>query len=373
MKILNKNHRKKMTKTNVKFISEDKSEFMNELKIKVKNYFETNKITKYGNKNLVVKAIFMVSLYILPYLLMLTGIITSGLGFFLAWIIMGIGMAGVGMGLMHDANHRTFSKNPKVNNFLGKSLYFLGGFPPNWKFQHNNMHHGNTNIEGHDDDITSLKILRFSPHQTYRKIHKFQHFYAWIFYGLMTISWSTSKDFKQLKKYKNSEGYFRKNRKFSKYLLDLIFAKTIYYIVFLIIPLIFFPISWYWTILFYLAMHFVAGSILGIVFQTAHIMPSSEFPLPDENGNIQNDWAIHQLSTTSDYSPENRFFSWLIGGLNFQIEHHLFPNISHVHYRKLSPIVKNTALKYNLPYNIQANFISALANHTKMLKILGEK
>jgi linoleoyl-CoA desaturase len=120
-------------------------------------------------------------------------------------------------------------------------------------------------------------------------------------------------------------------------------------------------------------MHFISGLILGTIFQTAHVVPTSSYPLPDENGNVENDWAIHQLYTTSDFSPGSRIMSWLIGGLNFQVEHHLFPNISHVHYRNLSPIVKETAHKYNLPYSYQPNFFKAVYSHFKMMRMLGVK
>jgi linoleoyl-CoA desaturase len=120
-------------------------------------------------------------------------------------------------------------------------------------------------------------------------------------------------------------------------------------------------------------MHFVCGFLLGIIFQTAHVMPSSEYPMPDENGNLDNSWAVHQLLTTTDYAPRSIFFSWMIGGLNYQIEHHLFPNISHVHYRNLSKYVAKTAEKHNLPYHVQPSFLRALYYHYIMLKTLGAK
>jgi len=154
-------------------------------------------------------------------------------------------------------------------------------------------------------------------------------------------------------------------------LLNLVVAKILYYAVFMAVPIILIPVSWYCIVLGFLAMHFISGFILSVIFQTAHIMPTSAYPLPDEQGNIFNNWAIHQLMTTSDYSPKSRIFYWFIGGLNFQVVHHLFPNISHVHYKRLSVLVKSTAEKYNLSYNGQPNFIHAIRNHTKMLWMLG--
>jgi linoleoyl-CoA desaturase len=360
-----------MIQNKVKFSPDIKPDFFNELREKVKHYFETNNISKYGNTNMLLKSIFMLSLYFTPYILMLTGLITSLPAIFLCWILMGIGMAGVGMGLMHDANHGTFSKNRKINNFLGKSIYLLGGYPPNWKFQHNTLHHAYTNIQGHDDDVSSVSLLRFTPHRPLYKIHKYQNWYAWFFYGLMTLSWSTAKDFMQLIRYKKSGKAFTGNNSYSGMFVNMILGKIVYYAVFLILPLMILSIPWYLVVLAFICMHFTTGVILGIVFQTAHIVTDAEFPLPDENGNIDNNWAIHQLSTTSDYSPKSRIFSWLIGGLNFQVEHHLFPNVSHIHYRKISKYVKETAQKYGLPYHVQGSFIAAILNHARMLKMLG--
>jgi len=362
-----------MTKNKVKFSVQVKSDFINELREKVRIHFETNHISKYGNFRIISKSIFMISLYLIPYALMLAGVITSLSGIFACWIIMGFGMAGVGMGVMHDANHGTYSKYRNINSFMAKSLYFLGGFPPNWKYQHNTLHHAFTNIVGHDDDISSVKLLRLSPHSPLFKIHRFQIWYAWVFYGLMTLSWATAKDFRQMQRYKKAGTAFTGKKSISEMYIKMLLGKIVYYVVFLITPLIFIPISWYWILLAFVAMHFTCGVILGIVFQTAHVVTKTAFPLPDENGNIENNWAIHQLATTADFAPKSSLLSWLIGGLNYQVEHHLFPNISHVHYKQISKIVKESAQKFGLPYHVHPTFLSAIWSHARMLKFLGRK
>jgi linoleoyl-CoA desaturase len=302
---------------------------------------------------------------------MLSGVINSFAGVLISWIIMGIGQAGVGMGVMHDANHRSLSKNQTINKLMSNTLYLLGGTPITWQHQHNTLHHGFTNIDGHDEDISPVSVLRFSPHKPLLRIHKYQHLYAWFFYGLMTILWVTTKDFKQLIRY-NKSGVTLSNNKSFKHLMGIvILSKVIYYIVLMIIPMLILPFAWYWIMVFFITMHFTSGFILTIIFQTAHVVPTSEYPLPDENGTLENNWAVHQLYTTSNYSPKNRVFSWFIGGLNYQVEHHLFPNISHVHYHKISKLVKDMANKYNLPYHVQPGFLKALWEHTIMLKKLG--
>ncbi|HKK68077.1 MAG TPA: acyl-CoA desaturase, partial [Bacteroidales bacterium] len=301
---------------------------------------------------------------------MLSGVVTSVWGVVACWLVMGMGMAGLGMVLMHDANHRVFSKNMTINKWLGKSLYLLGGFPPNWRHQHNTMHHGFTNIEGHDEDIAPVGLLRFSPHRKLHRIHRFQHIYAWFFYGLMTLSWVTVKDFVRINKYRK-DGVAPFNKKYSTYLTDLIIAKLLYYTFLLVLPALVLPVAWYWVVGGFLLMHYLSGLILTTIFQTAHVVPSSEYPLPAGNGKVENNWAIHQLLTTSDFSPNGKVLSWMIGGLNFQVEHHLFPNISHVHYKNISRLVQETAQEYNLPYHFQDSFFSALKGHWKMLKDLG--
>ncbi len=362
-----------MIKDKIKFSAQVKPEFINELREEVKIFLETNRLSKYGNAQMVVKTIFMLLVYMGPYFLMLSGVVSSVPGVLLCWVIMGIGMAGVGMGVMHDANHGTFAKNRSVNSFFTKSLYLLGGFPPTWQHQHNTLHHGFTNVEGHDEDIGGIAILRFSPHRPLYKIHRFQYLYAWFFYGLMTISWSTIKDFGQLRLFKASGATLANNTTYRQLYMRMIFGKIFYYIIFMVIPLFVLTVPWYWVVLSFLAMHFICGVILGAIFQTAHVVTSSAYPLPDENGNIENSWAIHQLQTTSDYSPNNPIFSWLIGGLNYQVEHHLFPNISHIHYHKIAPIVREKAEKFGLPYHVHPSFYLAVGNHVKMLKNLGRQ
>ena len=87
---------------------------------------------------------------------------------------------------------------------------------------------------------------------------------------------------------------------------------------------------------------------MSTVFQMAHVVEGAAQPLPDEDSVVHTEWAVHQLRSTSDFGRNNVFLNWYVGGLNFQIEHHLFPNISHVHYRNIAPIVEETARELGL-------------------------
>jgi len=350
----------------------DKQEFVTELRAEVNNYFKDKGTGKYGGTTILLKTLLMSVVYFFPYGLMLSGVISS-LGLMLiCWVLMGLGVAGIGLVTMHDANHGTFSKYHWVNKLFGNSLYLLGGFPANWKYQHNTLHHGYTNIEGHDEDIAHDGILRFSPHKPLKKVHKYQYIYAWFFYGLMTFSWVTRKDFKQLRKYKNEGAVLSGDGNYKLLYFKLLISKIMYYTVFLALPLLLIPLSWYWVLSGFLMMHFISGLVLSTIFQAAHVVPSSDYPLPDSNNILSNNWAVHQLHTTCDFAPDSKIFSWFIGGLNYQVVHHLFPNISHVHYKNLAEIVKKTAEKYQLPYHVNRTFYLAVYQHSLMLKSLGK-
>lgn len=354
----------------IKFAKNHNEEFYKVLRQRVNDYFKSNNISRYANANMVIKTVFMLALYFVPFVLILT-FAESWLLIALLWILMGFGMAGIGLSVMHDANHGAYSRVEWVNKLVGNVMLFLGGSDVNWRIQHNVLHHTYTNITGMDEDIDPGIVMRFSPHEKRRFMHRFQHIYAWFFYGLMTMLWFISKDYKQAIRYKKLGLMSTQKISFGQHMAKLIFGKIFYAIVTIGLPLLLSPASWWFTILGFIMMQFVAGLTLAMIFQPAHVVPTSDFPIPDESGNINADWAVNQLYNTANFAPGARLFSWYVGGLNYQVEHHLFPNVCHIHYRKISKIVKETAAEYNLPYHSYKTFYRALAEHTKLLKRLG--
>lgn len=354
----------------VKFATNPNKDFYKVLQKRVNEYFKSNNISRHGNAEMVLKTIVMISIYVIPYLSILF-FFQNPFMIFLMWVIMGIGMAGIGLSIMHDANHGAYSKNQTVNKVMGYIITLVGGHDVNWRIQHNVLHHTYTNINGMDEDLDPGSILRFSPHQPRKSFHKYQHIYTWFLYGMMTMLWSTTKDFKQLWRYKNKELLETQNVSFATSLSIMLLSKVLYYIVILGLPLMYSPLSVGGTIASYLTMHFVCGVILGAIFQPAHIVSTSEFLLPDASGNIEEDWAINQLLSTSNFAPGAKLLSWYVGGLNYQVEHHLFPNICHIHYSKISKIVRETAFEYNLPYHSQKTWGNAIVSHGKMMYDLG--
>lgn len=347
-----------------------KSEFAKVLRKRVNLYFKEKNISKQSNFNMISKSVFMLSLYFIPYSFIISGSVDLYWLNLLLFALMGLGMSGIGMSVMHDANHGSYFKSKKLNNIVGQVITLIGGNAINWKLQHNVLHHTYTNISGMDEDLESDPLMRFSPDQEVKKFHKFQHVYAWFLYGLMTISWSIDKDFSQLVRYKKKGLLKLQNIKFNSAMTTLIVTKVFYYCYALVLPIIFAP-NWWIAVIGYLIMHFVAGFVLAIVFQCAHVIEKTDYPKPKETGDMDTDFYVHQLSTTANFGSRSKFFSWFVGGLNFQVEHHLFPNICHIHYKKISPIVKKTALEFGYPYHSFKTFFEALSCHTRHLKELG--
>ena len=356
--------------TAIKFNVQDKPEFYREVLKRVNRYFKEKKITKYANLNMKIKTVFMLSLYFIPLLIMLTGIANSLFQVTLMWIIMGFGITGIGLSVMHDANHGSYSKNKTVNSLLGFTLNFVGGFHVNWKIQHNVLHHSFTNIDGHDGDIEN-PIMRFSPTQKRKKWFKYQAFYAPFLYSLMTIFWCVFKDFQRLIMYNKNNLLAKERPSFIKALLEMIFNKIWYVTLTLVLPLIIIDLPWWQILSGYFLMHFICGLVLALIFQPAHVIEETEFYIPDENNSVENNWAIHQMKTTCNFANGSTYFSWFVGGLNYQIEHHLFPSICHIHYKDISKIVKSTAEEFDVPYHQHKTFYDALKSHFKMLHKLG--
>lgn len=358
----------------VVFDNKNGGEFISTLRGRVDEYFNKKGISRHANFNMVMKTLFMLALYFVPYAFIVSGMVTNAWLLLLLWTVMGFGIGGIGLSIMHDANHGSYSKNKGINRFLGAMLNVVGGHDTTWRIQHNVLHHSFTNVHGLDEDLDPGGMMRFSPHTPWKKAYKYQHIYAWFFYSLMTLSWVTIKDFKQLVRY-NKMGLMKgQQTTFRKELIMAIATKVIFYGYFVFIPIFVTGISWWLVLIGLFVATSVSGLVLAAIFQPAHVMEDNEFPMPKEGTNlIENNWAIHQMVTTANFSPKSIFFSWYVGGLNYQIEHHLFPNICHVHYRKISGIVRKTAEEFNLPYHVQPTFVKALWEHTKMLKALGKK
>jgi linoleoyl-CoA desaturase len=360
-------------KPNTIRFSSARADFFTTLNQRVNEYFKSNNISRYANGEMKIKTVAMFSIYFVPYTLMITGMVSNIWMMLGLCIVMGLGLAGIGLSVMHDANHGGYSNKKWVNNLLGFSLNLVGGNALNWKIQHNVLHHTYTNIHDVDEDISPRGVLRMTPHGEWKGIHKFQHVYAWPLYGLLTLIWVIAKDFVRIVRY-HKDGMLKKQKAnvVTEWII-LLASKAVYVFYVGVLPVMLLPVTWWQAVLAFVIMHYVGGFILAIIFQPAHVIDGTEYPLPDDDGKMENNWAIHQLLTTTNFANNNRLLNWYVGGLNFQVEHHLFPNICHVHYRNISPIVKYTAEEFGIPYKAEPTFIGALVSHAKLLKQLGQK
>jgi len=357
-------------KGQVRFINKDKSLFYATVKKRVDEYFSQQQLSKNANATMVIKTIVLLSTYFIPFIILVL-VQPPFAVMCLLWLVMGLSLSGIGMSIMHDANHGAYSKNKSVNNFLGHTLNLAGGSVFNWKLQHNILHHTYTNIAHIDEDISDKLVLRFNPHTVVKKYQKLQYVYAFFFYGLVTFYWASFKDFLQIARYTRN-GVNPNSRKENAIIITrMIIDKFLYFSITIGIPIMAGIAVWQVLAGFFL-MHFASGIILTVIFQLAHTVEGTSHPLPNDAGDIENCWAIHQMNTTMNFSKGSSILTWYLGGLNYQIEHHLFPRICHVHYPSIAPIVEQTAIEFGIPYMQNETFGKAFKSHLALMKRFGK-
>jgi len=352
---------------NLKF-APGKADFFSTLSQRVNSYFKNNSIERTANSEMVVKTVFMFSLYFIPYFILIGSVVTNIWGMLGLCFVMGLGTAGIGLSVMHDANHGSYSSKSWVNNLLGISLNMVGGHAINWKVQHNVLHHTYTNVDGIDDDIDIQPWMRMSTHQKKYRLHKYQYIYFWGLYSLLYIFWIFVLDYGKYFKSKVGNMHL-KPMKFSDH---LIFWGFKLFHLFLFVGLPIYMVGFESWLVSFLIMTLFAGLVLSLVFQLAHTVEHTAFPVADiETNRLDDEWAIHQIKTTANFATHNKVISWLVGGLNFQIEHHLFPKISHVHYPAISKIIKKACAEYGIQYIEYRRMRYAVASHVAFLKQMG--
>lgn len=343
------------------------SDFQKEVRRRVRSYLRDQGKSGLADYRFYLKALANLALYLVPFGFFLAGYTSFGWTTLL-WTLTGIGMAGVGMNLMHDALHNTVTRSEWVNRKIGAVLYMLAGNSYTWRVQHNVKHHTHTNLDGHDDDIETGNMFRFHPSQPLKKKHKYQHIYAPFAYSLMTWKWLLEKDFKQVINYSKSDLFRAKDQTLGMVWTKLIVGKGFHFAVFYVMPIAI-GLPWYMVLWGNFMMHFMGGLILSFTFQLAHVVDKAEFPSEEEAA--ESSLLEHQLKTTANFSTKSWLVTWYTGGLNFQVEHHLFPTINHVHYPKIAQIVRNTAAEFKLPYNEYRTTVQALQGHFRHLKMMG--
>ncbi len=349
-----------------KFIN-NSTNFHQELKQRVNKYFADVKKPSTGNIKLFLKAIFFLVAYIALYVHLVYFTPATWVAI-IECVLLGGFTAAIGFNVMHDGGHGSFSKNKSVNRLAAVSVNFLGASSIMWNQKHNIIHHTYTNIDGVDDDIEIKPYLRMCATQKLYKVHRFQHYYVWFLYTLLHIIWIFLTDYQ--KYFKKKIGSVPINKLSVNEHFAFWGAKVGYAIFFMVLPI--YMVGFVPWLVGFLITSMVTGFIISIVFQLAHTVEETTFPLPAADTNrIENEWAIHQVQTTANFATKNKLISWLVGGLNFQIEHHRFPKISHIHYPAISKIIKQTCIDFGIKYSEYPKMRHAIASHTSYLRKMG--
>lgn len=342
--------------------------FYAELKNRVYAYFEQQNKASTGNAFLFFKA----AILLLAALSLYIHLVFFNAGAFwsiVECVILGCVVAAIGFNIMHDGAHGSFSKHKWLNKIAAFSLNILGGSSFMWNMKHNVIHHAYTNVEGVDDDIDAQPWLRMSASQKKYRMHKYQHLYFWLFYSLLYLSWIFIMDYQKYFKGKIGDIAIKK-MKFSDHLVFWGF-KILNIGTYIVLPILTLGfINW---LIGFIVFTAVTGFVISIVFQLAHTVEHTSFAMPEEaTGKIEDEWAIHQLKTTANFATKNKFVTWFVGGLNFQIEHHLFPKISHIHYPAISKIVKQVCQEYGIGYIEYPKTRLAIVSHINFLRQMGK-
>lgn len=353
----------------LRFSRDQKNGFYPTLKNSVNSYFQEHHLSQRANASMIFKIVFFLSTTIGLYALLISGVITSFWALNLVWIGLGLFVAFTALNICHDAIHGALTNNKVVETIFKYLFNILGANAYIWHIMHNVVHHTYTNIPDHDEDIHIVPIIRLSPTQTRFKIHRYQHFYAFGLYSLSSLLWVFIKDY--VKFFKSSIGSYKVDRHPPIEYFNLFFFKAIHYLLFIVIPFTVIALPWWQILLGYLLMHVFEGLTLSLIFMLAHAVEETAFPMPDEKGKMEEAWAVHQLKTSANFCCKSPLVTFFCGGLNFQIEHHLFPHICHIHYPKLAPIVRQTADRFDLTYIEKETLPKAFKDHYLFLKRMG--
>ncbi len=343
-------------------------EFFNALKQEVDSYFEKNGISKTGNWKLYTKTLILIPSAIAIYFtLMMVSLHWSVSS--LLWVIFGLNMAAIGFNIMHDACHGSFSTRGWVNELFGLTNNFLGGNAFLWKLKHNIIHHTYTNVDGVDDDINNMPFMRQCSTQPWKPMHRFQSIYMFFLYGFTSLFMF----FMDYVKYFSKRVHTTPLKKMDAKEHIIFWGGKLFFIIFyIVIPIL--VIGWKAWLIGFLISQFTLGLTLAIVFQLAHVVEHAEFESAGVDPvKIENEWAIHQVKTTANFAFSNKLVTWFVGGLNYQIEHHLFPRISHIHYPEISKIVRETCAKFELNYIYFPTTRAAVVSHVRFMNQMGRK
>ncbi len=332
------------------------------LRTKVDAFF-VNK-SRFADGRMIAKTVFFLGSTAALWAVLVTGLV-SGLWGLPVAMLLGAFVAFIGFNVGHDAGHGSYSSNRLVNRVLATTFDLLGASSANWARAHNVIHHTYTNVPGVDHDLDPGPFLVFAPKANPARIFRWQHVFAFLLYGFTHLVWVFKKDFVQ-----SADVRLTGKSPSRRDVVGMVLGKLVHLGVFLGVPMLVGHWAWWQVLVGYVAMSAMTGVTLAVVFQLAHVVEGPAFPTV-EHGHLRGGFASHQLRTTANFATDSALASFFLGGLNHQVEHHLLPGVSHIHYAALAPIVKQTALEHGLPYLENGSFAQALGSHVRTLKRLG--
>jgi len=348
---------------NISF-SRENSNFLNELKERIDDYFKSNNLTHYANNAMKMKLVLMTLLYILGYLSIFW---VDGNHFFiyLLYAFLGAWSVFLGLNIGHDAAHNAIFKRRKDNQTLLMVFDLLGTNSYNWVNRHLGAHHVYPNIMNYDSDIQQTSVVKIFPKDRHRIYHRFQHLYMPVVYMLYIFRWVLYRDFKDA--FSKRIGVFDNSNYPKKQLVQMIFFKLFYLFQFIVLPVLVLKLSWLFALSAFFLLTVVGSLVITFVLLSTHVGEDAQFPEPNENNELPHSWSYHQVLTASDFGKSNPFILTLFGGFNFHVIHHLCPHICHIHYPELTKILVETCQKYNYPYRSKKYLISAVISHFRLL------
>jgi linoleoyl-CoA desaturase len=343
--------------------------FRKTLNERVDAYLRENNLPARDVPAMYVKTAIVLAWWLTVYVLILFGGFSPlvNLGLCLVWAV---AIGAIGFNVMHDANHGGYSNHAHINKLLSLSAELLGVSGFRWRTKHNVWHHTYTNIAGLDDDIETFGTLRLTPHEPWKPLYRAQHWYFPLVYSLTALDFMI-RDFMMIFARKSDQYHvYPKMSRADK--LNFWLGKLFFFVITIGLPLQVFP--WWQVLIGFFVVYLILGLSIGLVFQLAHIMEAADFPEPVGNPlHIDNEWAIHEVQTTVNFAPNNRLLNWYIGGLNYQIEHHLLPHVSHVNYPRIAPIVQKTCEEFGIAYVSYPTWRQAFMSHWRELRSLSRR
>jgi linoleoyl-CoA desaturase len=343
-------------------------DFIHETRLEVDAYLAGEKVGRRGRFALYRKAPIAIGLMVVAW----SVLIFAGPGLLLGVLALGVlafGAMLTAFSVQHDANHGAYFGRRRYDHLVGWSSDALLGYSSYvWRVKHNVAHHTYTNVAGYDDDIDQEPFLRLVPGHQRRWWYRLQFVYIWALYGLFTLRMQFMGDYRALISGRVGQSNVRRPRGWA--LVGYVTGKVLFLTWIVVIPLLVYP--WWVVLAAIVGVSCVTGVVVAVTFQLAHCVEEATFTTPEALAAERRVWAVHEVESTVNFCPRNRFLTWFLGGLNFQIEHHLFPRVPHVHYPHISSIVRRKAAEHGIRYTVHDSLAAALASHVRHLRRMGQ-